>query len=122
MSIELKFNHKKLNLADWFDLDDALDRLVAKYATEGLRNTFRDYQPQIEFGWRYKDRGKLNVHLCLGSGADDGWIYITVDIGEMVDDFIKLSARDFMDGGDKAKIDLAKCLRKAADKLEKAAS
>jgi len=113
-----------IDFSDWYfdfasdELRTALTNILRKEIAEAFRNTVQSDPPDIEF---VSDGASIYVSINIGSNWNDGRIWFTASIEEMIDEYIERTHRDEMDGGDDAKLALAKCLRACAVKLEKAA-
>jgi hypothetical protein len=95
----------------------ALQDAVRKEMAESIRNTLQSDPPTIEF---HNDGTKLWVTINVGADRNDGNVWFVASINEMIADFIERTHRGWMDGGDEAKADLAKCLRACASNLDRA--
>jgi hypothetical protein len=115
-----------IDFADWNfypqqedDFSKALEILIRKTVAEAVRNTLSWQPPTVEFE---SDGVSLTVSINLGSSWNDGWLYFTANIVDLIDDFIWRTDPNQMAGGDEARIELAKCLRLCARRIELAAT
>src|SRR5215831_19498705 len=103
-----------IDFADWDfypetcdELKVALGKIIRHEMAEAFRNTIRSDPPDIEFCGT-----DIVISINIGSNWNDGRIWFTASLMEMIDDYIRCY------DGKEIKIELAKCLRDCANKLD----
>jgi hypothetical protein len=99
------------------ELMKALNNFAQSAMAEAIRNTWQWDHPEITFE---SDGVNIFVSMNIGSSCNDGRIWFSASISEMIDDYLWCTNPSQMAGGDEARTELAKTLRDCASKLEAA--
>lgn len=112
-----------IDFSNWYfcperstELMAVLETVIRKSTAEAFRNVLQSDPPHVVF-----EGDDVSVTINVGSYWNDGRVWFVASIGEMIDEYIEHTDCAQMTGGHEAKLELAKCLRSCALKLETAA-
>ena len=103
-----------LGTIDFSEWNFAIETEVRQAVSEAFRNTLDQEPPKVEFE---TDGVSVILSLQCGSSWNDGVIYFSASIPDMIANFIANTEPAVMYGGVEARTALAKCLHDCASKL-----